>query len=267
MPANTNPPVLVERDAKATAVIALNRPDRNNAMNVELKEALLEALREVAEDSAVRAVVLTGSGRAFCVGQDLGEHAELLKTTGADALNTVEEHYNPITRLITGMPKPVVAAVNGSCVGAGLGFALACDLRVAAAGVKFATAFAGIGLSADSGLSATLARTLGTSRAAELLLLNEPFTAERAAEWGLLRAVVEPESVRDAALELAHRLAAGPTVAYAEIKHVLQIGATGTLDEALDAEAAAQARLAATYDHVGAVDAFLAKQRPNFEGR
>jgi 2-(1,2-epoxy-1,2-dihydrophenyl)acetyl-CoA isomerase len=138
---------------------------------------------------------------------------------------------------------------------------------VAAAGVKFATAFAGVGLSADSGLSATLARALGTSRAAELLLLNEPFTAERAAEWGLLRAVVEPESVRDTALELAHRLAAGPTAAYAEIKHVLQIGATGTLDEALDAEAAAQSRLAATHDHVGAVGAFLAKQRPNFEGR
>ena len=123
------------------------------------------------------------------------------------------------------MPKPVVAAINGACVGAGLGFALACDLRVAAAGATFATAFAAIGLTADSGLSATLARSVGAARAAELLLLGESFTAEQAAEWGLVRAVVPAEQVLDAALELARTLAAGPTAAYAEIKQALALGA------------------------------------------
>jgi 2-(1,2-epoxy-1,2-dihydrophenyl)acetyl-CoA isomerase len=267
VPADTDETVLVERDAKATAVVTLNRPDRSNALNIDLKNALLAALREVAEDTGIRAVVLTGAGRAFCVGQDLAEHAEILEREAASALNTVEEHYNPIVQLINGMPKPVVAAVNGSCVGAGLGFALACDLRVAAEGMKFATAFAGVGLSADSGLSATLTHSLGTARASELLLLNEPFTAERAQAWGLVRSVVAPEAVRDVAVELAHQLAAGPTAAYAEIKQAVRIGATASLDEALAAEAAAQARLATTHDHAAAVRAFLAKQPPSFEGR
>lgn len=260
------PGVTVERE-RSVAVVTMNRPGRRNALTRDLKEALRDAVAEVGADPAVRAVVLAGSGSAFCVGQDLDEHAAALRADESTALTTVEQHYNPIVHGLVGMPKPVVGAINGTCVGAGLGLALACDLRVAAEGARFATAFAAIGLSADSGLSAFLVHALGAARASELMLLGESFTAEQAAQWGLVRAVVPPEQVRDVALELAGRLAAGPTAAYAEIKNALAFGAVAPLDAALVAEAAAQARLGRTSDHLGAVEAFLAKRRPTFEGR
>jgi 2-(1,2-epoxy-1,2-dihydrophenyl)acetyl-CoA isomerase len=265
--AESGPAVRLDRDG-AVAVLTLNRPDRRNALTVELKEALLGAVTAVADDPGVRAVLLTGSGRAFCVGQDLREHAAALDgTAGDDGLfDTVERHYNPIVAALAGMAKPVVAAVNGACVGAGLGFALACDLRLAAEGASFATAFAAIGLTADSGLSASLQRAVGAARAAELLLVGEPFTAEQAAQWGLLRAVVPADQLLDTALELASTLAAGPTAAYAEIKRALALGAHAALPDVLAAEGAAQARLGRTRDHAAAVGAFLAKQRPTFEG-
>jgi 2-(1,2-epoxy-1,2-dihydrophenyl)acetyl-CoA isomerase len=221
----------------------------------------------VASDESVRAVVLTGAGKAFCVGQDLGEHAEALRADPGHAFDTVGEHYNPIVRSLTEMAKPVVAAINGAAVGAGLGFALACDLRIAAAGASFATAFAAIGLTADSGLSATLVHAVGASRASELMLLGDSFTAEQARDWGLVRAVVPPEQLRETALELARRLASGPTAAYAEIKKALALGAVSPLGAVLAAEGEAQARLGLTSDHQGAVEAFLAKSRPRFSGR
>ena len=262
------PAVLVTADEKdpAVAIVTLNRPERRNALSRELKTALLGALEAVAADPAVRAVVLAGSGKSFCVGQDLGEHAEALRADPATALGTVEEHYNPIVRALATMPKPVVAAINGGAVGAGLGFALACDLRVAAEGATFGTAFAAIGLSTDSGLSATLVHSLGHARATELMLLGETFDAAQAQASGLVRAVLPADEVLDAALELARRLAAGPTLAYAEIKKVLALGAVSPLERVLEAEAAAQARLGSTADHRGAVEAFLAKQRPTFRG-
>jgi 2-(1,2-epoxy-1,2-dihydrophenyl)acetyl-CoA isomerase len=257
-----------ERDA-SVAVVTLNRPARRNALTVELKQALVDALHRVSDDAEVRAVVLTGSGKSFCVGQDLGEHAEALRTeTDPDsAFDTVERHYNAVVRALAGMPKPVVAALNGGAVGAGLGFALACDLRVAAEGATFATAFAAIGLTADSGLSASLVHAVGASRASELLLLGEPFTAEQAKDWGLVRAVVPADQVLGTALELARRLAAGPTAAYAEIKKAIALGAVSPLERVLAAEAAAQATLGRTADHRAAVEAFLAKRRPTFHGR
>jgi 2-(1,2-epoxy-1,2-dihydrophenyl)acetyl-CoA isomerase len=258
--------LLVEREG-ALAVITLNRPDRRNAINLELKTALAAAVDELGKDPAVRAVVLTGAGPAFCVGQDLGEHATALQTDDATALDTVELHYNPIVRGLTEMPKPVVAAVNGACAGAGLGLALACDLRLAAAGATFVTAFAGVGLTADSGLSATLVHAVGASRATDLLLLSEPFTAEQAAEWGVVRAVVPAEELLGAATELAGRLAAGPTQAYAEIKRAVWAAAGTPLPQVLAGEAAAQSRLGRTRDHAHAVESFLAKRRPSFEGR
>jgi 2-(1,2-epoxy-1,2-dihydrophenyl)acetyl-CoA isomerase len=263
------PPVVVTADGPdpAVAVVTLNRPDRRNALTVELKNALLAALEAVAADPAVRAVVLAGSGRSFCVGQDLVEHAGALRSDPATALSTVERHYNPIVRLLATMPKPVVAAVNGAAVGAGLGFALACDLRVAADTATFATAFAAIGLTADSGLSATLVHSLGHARATELMLLGEAVDARRALAYGLVTTVVPADEVLDEALRLARRLAAGPTRAYAEIKEGLALGAVSPLDAVLEAEGAAQVRLGVTADHRGAVEAFLAKKRPVFEGR
>ncbi|RTL62877.1 MAG: enoyl-CoA hydratase [Pseudonocardiaceae bacterium] len=260
-----SPAVLVERDSAdpAVAVVTMNRPERHNALTVELKVALRDALVSVAGDDSVRAIVLTGSGRSFCVGQDLGEHAAAL-AEGAE-FTTVEEHYNPIVLAMAEAPKPVIAAINGTCVGAGLGFALAADLRVTAAGATFATAFTGIGLTADSGLSATLAHMVGVARATELLLLGERFTAEDAAAWGLAR-IAQGEAVDDA-LQLARTLAAGPTVAYGEVKAAVRFGAVNELPAVLANEGRGQARLVGTADHAGAVAAFLDKRKPTFEGR
>jgi 2-(1,2-epoxy-1,2-dihydrophenyl)acetyl-CoA isomerase len=280
----TGPAATLERTGPASApdavaVVRLNRPATRNALTTELKVALRDALEQVADDTSVRAVVLASSGPAFCVGQDLREHAEALRgdmrgdaqRSGAgpsiSALTTVPEHYNRIAGALASMAKPVVAAVNGTCVGAGLGFALACDLRIAAAGAKFATAFAGIGFGGDSGLSGTLAHAVGASRATELLMLGDTFTAEQARDWGLVREVVAAEEVDDAALALAKRLAEGPTLAFAEIKRAVALGTVSPMRDVLDHEASAQARLGHTEDHVNAVEAFLAKEKPTFHGR
>ncbi|NKQ56273.1 enoyl-CoA hydratase [Amycolatopsis sp. K13G38] len=245
--------------AGAVATVTLGRP----ALTSGIKAALRDALEDLAGDDSVRAVVLTGTGKAFCVGQDLAEHAEALRADPATAFATIEQHYNPIVTALATMPKPVIAAVNGTCVGAGLGFALACDLRVTADTAKFGTAFTAIGLTPDSGLSVTLARAVGSARAGELVLLGESFTAAQAAEWGIAGRVVPADEVAETAAELAARLAAGPTRAYAEAK----AGLAGPLAQVLRDEGAAQARLGLTEDHRIAVEAFLAKEKPAFTGR
>ena len=260
--------VRVEYDG-AVASVVLDDPEARNALTAVSKVALRDALQAVAADPEVRAVVLTGSGKAFCVGQHLGEHATALEEGGSEAaFATVAEHYAPIVRALTEMPKPVVAAVNGACVGAGLGFALACDLRVLAAGAVLSTAFSGIGLTCDSGLSATLVRAVGEARARRLVLLGETFTAEDAVAWGIEGQVVDPDAVVGTARDLAARLAAGPTLAYAESKRLLAAAAAGaSLADVLAAEGAAQTRLGATEDHRNAVAAFLGKRRAEFTGR
>ena len=258
--------VLLERTG-AVATLTLNRPEGMNALTVEMKTALLEALTSVRDDDAVRALVLTGTGRAFCVGQDLREHAALLEAGDPAPLSTVREHYNPLLTLLAELAKPTVAAVNGSAAGAGLGIACACDFRIGAAGARWTTAFAGIGLTADSGLSWTLPRLVGAGRAAALLLLAEPFTTEQAMEMGLLNAVVAPEQVLTVATELATRLAAGPTTAYACIKQSMAYGANASLVDALAKEDELQTRAGRTEDHVNAVRSFLAKEPPTFVGR
>jgi 2-(1,2-epoxy-1,2-dihydrophenyl)acetyl-CoA isomerase len=258
--------VVVERRG-AVATVILNRKERHNGLTNALKVALRDHLAKVGADPGVRAVVLTGAGPSFCVGQDLAEHAAALESAGGDgALSTVDVHYNPMVRALTTMPKPVVAAINGNCVGAGLGLALACDLRLAGEGAKFGTAFTGIGLGPDSGLSATLSRAVGASRATELVLLAERFDSAQAAAWGLLHQVVPGGELDGAAAALADRLASGPTAAYAEAKAVLSL-AWSPLEEVLAAESAAQRRLGVTEDHRNAVAAFLAKAEPTFTGR
>jgi 2-(1,2-epoxy-1,2-dihydrophenyl)acetyl-CoA isomerase len=245
-------------------IVTMLRP----ALSRPAKEQLLAGLLRLSGDDAVRAVVLTGTGRVFCAGQDLAEHAALLDA-GADpssAFDTMIEHYHPIVLALAGMPKPVVAAVNGTCAGAGISLALACDLRVCSSTARFATAFTGIGLTSDCGLSATLARAVGTARASELILLAEPFTAEQALEWGLVGRLAEPGQVLAEARALAARLAAGPTRAYAEAKQAIHGSALPALSAVLAAEHQAQARLGRTADHKDAVQAFLAKRRPEFRG-
>jgi 2-(1,2-epoxy-1,2-dihydrophenyl)acetyl-CoA isomerase len=250
----------------AVATVTLDRPDAMNSLTAEVKAALLDALSCAADDPEIRAVLLTGSGRAFCAGQDLREHAANLEA-GRGLDGTVREHYNPIVELITTMPKPVVAAVNGVAAGAGASLAFACDLRVASEKARFAMAFAGIGLAPDSGASWTLSRLVGTGRAAELMLLGEPLDAARALELGVVSRVVPADDVLKTAHELAARLAEGPTRAYAATKQALAYAATHSLPETLALEADLQDECVATQDHLDATRAFLAKERPSFRGR
>lgn len=249
------------------ATITLNRPESMNSLSVDLKEALLAVLTEARQDDAVRAVVLTGSGRAFCVGQDLREHVDLMRVGNGSPLDTVRRHYNPIVLGIARMPKPVVAAVSGTAAGAGAAFAFAADFRIAGESARFLTAFANIGLSADSGMSWTLPRLVGHARATELLLLSEPVTAARALEMGMVNSVVPDDRVLVAAHELAARLAAGPTAAFAAIKESLAYAESASLEEALEREAELQLRAGTTEDHRNATMAFVAKEKPTFVGR
>lgn len=260
-------PLLVDR-TDAVVTITLNRPDSLNSLNVALKEALCDTLASLETDRSCRAVVLAGAGRAFCVGQDLREHLETLES-GTDApLATVEKHYNPIASRLGNLPKPVVAAVRGVAAGAGAGLAFLADFRIGGPGTRFLMAFANVGLAADTGVSWSLPRLVGQAKAVELLMLAEQVPAEEAFRLGLLnRLVDDDEQVLPAAQELAARLAAGPTVAYAQIKRQLSIGYGGTLAEALAAEAEAQAACGRTADHRNATAAFVRKEKPVFEGR
>jgi 2-(1,2-epoxy-1,2-dihydrophenyl)acetyl-CoA isomerase len=257
---------VLRRTDGAVATITINRPEARNALTAQTKVALLEALQECGGDASVRAVILTGAGQAFCSGQDLREHAELL-AAGAGPLSTVREHYNPIIETVTTMPKPVIAALPGVAAGAGASLAFACDFRVAAERASLLLAFARVGLGADSGASWTLPRLVGQARAAELLMLAEPVDAASALRLGLLTLVVPDDQLTAAAGELAARLAAGPTRAYAAIKESLQYGATHRLSESLEKEAELQGMLGDTEDHKAATMAFVNKQTPSFLGR
>ncbi|HEU4363611.1 MAG TPA: enoyl-CoA hydratase-related protein [Mycobacterium sp.] len=248
------------------ATIELNRPSASNALNRGMKEQLLAVLTAVGSDPGVRAVAITAAGKNFCVGQDLAEHVEGLRADPGHAMDTVAEHYNPIVRALRGITVPVVAGINGACVGAGLGLALAADIRIAAAGAKFGTAFTAIGLASDSGLSATLTELVGKSRAIALFLLGDSFDAATAETWGLVHHVVPDGEVGAQAVTLATRLAAGPTAAFVAVKKLIETNAGTDLDVVLQREADAQQRLGTSADHRAAVEAFLAKERPVFVG-
>jgi 2-(1,2-epoxy-1,2-dihydrophenyl)acetyl-CoA isomerase len=254
------------------ATITINRPEAMNAMDIVTKAALRDAVRAAASDGAVRAVLLTSAGdRAFCVGQDLKEHIGLLaadREAGTRrTMTTVREHYNPVVRALTEMPKPVVAGVNGVAAGAGLGFALAADYRVVADTAKFTTSFAGVALTADSGVSWTLPRLIGQSRAADLLLFPRSITAQEAFELGIANKVVPSADLAAEAAAVARALAAGPTLAYAAIKESLAYGAGHSLSETLEKEDELQARAGSSEDHAIAVRAFVDKEKPKYLGR
>jgi 2-(1,2-epoxy-1,2-dihydrophenyl)acetyl-CoA isomerase len=258
---------LLTDDRDGVRTLTLNRPDAYNSLTVELKESLLAALTSAAADPGVRAVVLTGAGKAFCAGQDLKEHMGLLAAGDPAPLSTVEAHYNPIVTAITTLPKPVIAAVNGMAAGAGASFAYACDLRIAADSAKFLMAFANVGLTADSGASWTLPRLIGYGRAMEMMLLAKPVAAEEALRVGMVTQVVPAADVLATAQALAARMAAGPTTAYAKIKEAMLASAGGGLADGLAVEGRTQAEAGGTADHKEAVDAFVAKRDPNFTGR
>ncbi|QYB06857.1 enoyl-CoA hydratase/isomerase family protein [Rhodococcus sp. USK10] len=247
------------------ATITLSRAGASNALDRAVKEQLLAAVEKVAGDDSVRALLLAAEGKNFCVGQDLAEHVAGLEADPAHAMDTVAEHYNPLLRALAGVRVPVIVAINGACVGAGLGIALAGDIRIAGEGAKFATAFTGIALAGDSGLSHTLVEALGASRATGLMMLGDRFTAAQALDWGLVHRVVPDAELGDAAAALARQLADGPTAAYAQVKSLVSAASAG-LSEALEREREAAEALGQSKDHRSAVDAFLAKTAPTFEG-
>jgi 2-(1,2-epoxy-1,2-dihydrophenyl)acetyl-CoA isomerase len=243
-----------------------------NSLDTATKTELRDTMTRLAADTTVRAVLLTGTGRAFCVGQDLREHAAALAAaeeagdSAAGVWRTVSDHYNPIVTAIATMPKPVVAAVNGVAAGAGASLAFACDFRVIADTASFNLAFTGVGLTADTGASWTLPRLVGHARATELLMLPDTVPAARALELGLANQVVPAAELLDTATLLARRLADGPTVAYAAVKASLAFAESHDLPAALDFEDEAQTRCGTTRDHRDAVTAFLAKRPPTFNG-
>ena len=259
---------VVYETSEGVATIRLNRPEAMNSLDIATKVLLRETVRAAAEDPAVRCVVLTGTGRAFCTGQDLKEHIEILESQSSEVLfDTVEEHYNPIVSAIVAMDKPVVAAVNGVAAGAGASLAFACDLRIVADTAGFNLAFANVALSCDTGSSYTLQRLVGRAKALEMLYFPRTIKAEEALELGLATRVVPADALEKEVDELASRLAAGPTVAQAAMRRSDAYAADHTFEEALALEGQMMQRTGATEDHRAAVAAFVAKEKPVFQGR
>jgi 2-(1,2-epoxy-1,2-dihydrophenyl)acetyl-CoA isomerase len=249
--------------ADAVATIVLDRPDALNSLTVPLKEELLAAFREAGRDGAVRAVILTGAGRAFCAGQDLRER---LQPDAAPLAVEIRERYNPLIRAMRGLEKPIIGAINGVAAGAGAALAFACDLRIAAEGASFVLAFGKVGLIPDSGTTWFLPRLVGLARAFELALLNEPLSATDAERLGLVTAVVPADSLLDEARGIAGRLAAGAPRAIGLTKRALNRSLETDLESALEYEAFLQGIAGRTADHAEGMRAFLEKRPPRFTG-
>ena len=246
------------------ATITLDRPEALNALTVPVKVALREALERLAVDRAVRAVILTGAGRAFCAGQDLAERE------GPDAAPLdveLRERYNPIILALRAMGQPVIAAVNGVAAGAGASIAFACDLRIAAADARFVLAFGRLGLVPDSGATWFLPRLIGQARAAELALVGDPISADEALRIGLVSRVVPKDELLPQARALADRIAAGAPMAVALTKGALERAASIDLETALEGEAKLQGIAGASADHAEGLAAFREKRAPRFTGQ
>jgi 2-(1,2-epoxy-1,2-dihydrophenyl)acetyl-CoA isomerase len=243
--------------ADAIATITLDRPEALNALTIPLKQELLAAFRAVARDRAVRAVVLTGAGRAFCAGQDLKER---LQPGAAPLAVEVRERYNPIIRAMRSLDQPIVAAVNGVAAGAGASIAFACDIRLASEGASFVLAFGRIGLVPDSGATWFLPRLVGPAKAAELALLGDTLSAADAERFGLVARVVPADALAGEARAVAGRLAGLAPRALALTKRALQRSWSMDLDEALDDEAWRQGIAGATADHAEGLAAFVEKR-------
>lgn len=259
--------VVLESIENGVLKLVLNRPAKLNAFNEEMHLALRTGFERARDDDEVRAVILTGAGRGFCAGQDLGDRDPRKADAPPDLGYTLDNFYNPNLRLIRSLEKPVICAVNGVAAGAGANIALACDIVLAAKSARFVQAFSKIGLVPDAGGSWSLTRLLGEARAKALALTAEPLDAEKAVEWGLIWKAVEDHQLVDEATELAERLAAGPTKGLGMTKMLIQAASDNDLNAQLDLERDSQRIAGASEDYREGVIAFLDKRKPEFKGR
>jgi 2-(1,2-epoxy-1,2-dihydrophenyl)acetyl-CoA isomerase len=254
--------------ADGVGLIKLNRPHVYNAFNNEMSAELLATLREVSADPEIRAVVLTGEGKAFCSGQDLNDRSAMQKKGEHISLGeSVRSRYNPIVMEIAKMEKPIIAAVGGVAAGAGCSLALACDMRFITPKTRFVEAFVRIGLVPDSGSSYFLPRLVGLGRALEIAMTGRDVGAEEAVNIGLANRIIEEEHLLEETLSFAKRLAQGPTVAIGLTKKAIIQGMEANLEEALEFEAQAQETAGRTQDFLEGVQAFAEKRQPRFQGK
>jgi enoyl-CoA hydratase/carnithine racemase len=257
--------LLVERDG-AVVVVTMNRPQSKNALNMTLHKALGATLAEVAHDTSIRAVVLTGAGGAFCSGADL--KSSLMENPNAlSEIDLVIDQYHLMIRSIVGAPKPVIAMVDGCAVGFGCDLALACDMRVISTEAYFQEKFVRIGLMPDGGGTFWLPRLIGLGRAMEYIMTGDPIKADVALSLGVANRVVPAADLREETMKLAHRLAKGPPLAFAEIKKAVRSGLGSTIDTALEMERAGQIRCLRSADCMEGVMAWMQKREPAFTGK
>jgi 2-(1,2-epoxy-1,2-dihydrophenyl)acetyl-CoA isomerase len=259
-------PILVSRNAGVLS-LTLNRPDKLNAFNPEMHKLLREALEEARDEAGVRAVLLTGSGRGFCAGQDISERNVSADAAPIDLSVSLGSHYNPLVRRLRALPKPVVCAVNGVAAGAGANIALACDIVLAARSASFVQSFSKLGLVPDSGGTYFLPRLVGSARAMGLALLAERLSAEDAERWGLIWKAVDDARLMEEASAIARIFAVGPTKGYGLIKKALHASAGNSLDSQLDLERDLQREAGLSADYREGVGAFMQKRKPQYTGK
>jgi 2-(1,2-epoxy-1,2-dihydrophenyl)acetyl-CoA isomerase len=257
-------PVLLERLDAGVMTLTLNRPERLNALNIALVEALSAGIKRAAADPGCRSVLITGAGRGFCSGADLTDRALAPGARRPDLGHSLDTRYNPFIRALRGLPKPVVCAVNGAAAGAGASVALACDIVLAAKSAQFLQAFARIGLVPDSGATWILPRLVGEARARALMMLAAPIGAEEAAAWGMIYRAVDDQDLMGEARTIAERLAAGPTHTLGLIKRALAASPGASLDAQLNLERDLQREAGARDEYVEGVRAFLEKRPADF---